>query len=192
MKKRLKVVKADGGVEPYIHTKVMAAIGNALAGAGVSDLPLVENLAEVVTYYIYEKQVSRIHSNEILAIIKAVLSSTGYSDAASALSEHYYDRRFRRNRTAVVFVDVQHLDDARIVHGDFEDQVMVRWAKSRIVDDVQSEHDIDIQTARAIASSVESKIFKLDISRVPASLIRQLVLSETAVMLEAKRNLEMV
>lgn len=192
MKKRVKVAKADGRVEPYVHTKVMAAIGNALAAAGVSDLLIVENLADVVTYYIYEKRVSKIRSDEVLAVIKAVLTSTDYASAASALSEHYYDRRFRRNRTTVVFVDVQQLDDAMLVHGEFEDQMMDRWDKSQIVQDVICDHGVDIQTARAIASSVESKIFKLDLSRVPASLIRQLVLSETAMMLEAKKSLEMV
>jgi len=54
-KVKLKVVKADGSVEEYLHTKVIGAIGNALAGDGQADIYVAEQLAEVVTYFLYRQ-----------------------------------------------------------------------------------------------------------------------------------------
>ena len=67
-----------------------------------------------------------------------------------------------------------------------------RWDKSQIVEYLVIKHDIDCQTARAIASMVEEKIFKMGISIVPVSLIKQLALSDTAIMLQAHRDLQAV
>ena len=53
---QLKVRKEDGSVEEYLHTKVMGAISNALASAGEADIFVAEQLAEVVTYYLYQQQ----------------------------------------------------------------------------------------------------------------------------------------
>jgi hypothetical protein len=44
--------------------------------------------------------------------------------------------------------------------------------------------------ARAIASMVEDKIFNMGISLVPTSLIKQLVLNETALVLQAEEQLQ--
>jgi len=97
-----KVIKTDGSVERYLHTKVFGAISNALGTAGQADTGAAEELAEAVTYYLYQQKRSQtVTSGEILSIVKAVLAATGYEDAALALSEHHFERRLKRCRVEV-------------------------------------------------------------------------------------------
>lgn len=194
MRKQLNVVKRDGSVEEYLHTKVLGAISNALDGGGQPDVCTAEQLAEVVTYFIYNNKArNHISSSEILSIIKATLTSARLEEAAMVLSEHHFERKLKRCRVEVVSVDICKLSDAQILCRVNElDGEKSRWDKSRIVKDLQAEHNVDRQTARTIASMVESKIFSMDINVVPASLIKQLVLSDAAVLLHAQRQLQAV
>jgi hypothetical protein len=52
MDKQLRVVKADGSTEAYLHTKVLGTVNNALTAAGQGDMTLAEHLAEVVTFHL--------------------------------------------------------------------------------------------------------------------------------------------
>jgi hypothetical protein len=53
-----------------------------------------------------------------------------------------------------------------------------------------TKYDLCTQTARTIASMVEEKIFNMGISLVPSSLIKQLVLGDTAAVLRAEQQLQ--
>jgi hypothetical protein len=67
-----------------------------------------------------------------------------------------------------------------------------RWDKSEIVTYLGTKHNVAGQTARTIASMVEEKIFNMGITTVPASLIKQLVLGDTAAVLRAERQLQTI
>jgi len=85
MQTQLKVIKEDGSVEEYLHTKVIGTISNALGEIGQADMGIAEQLAEVVTYFLYHRQNRRsITSSDVFSIIKAVLAATNYEDAAIA------------------------------------------------------------------------------------------------------------
>jgi len=190
---QLKVIKADNSVEEYLHTKVIGTISNALAHIGQDDICIAEQLAEVVTYFLYHKQKTRrVTSSEIFSIIKAVLTETEHGEAAIALSEHYFERKLKRSRIEVVSVDIQQLSDAELLCKPEELASRSRWDKSRIVEDLVTKHDVDRQTARTIASMVEQKIFSVGITLVSASLIKQLVLGDTATFLHAERQLQTI
>jgi transcriptional regulator NrdR family protein len=193
MKWQLKVIKADGSVEQYLHTKVIGAISNALGGIGQPDICVAEQLADVVTYFLYHTQNRRaVTTNEIFSIIKVVLTTTGHEQAAIAMSEHHFERKLRRCRVEVISVDIQELADVELLAGDVESGVRFRWDKSRIVNDLVTKHNFSRQTARMIASMVEEKIFSMGVTLVPASLIKQLVLGDTASVLRAQRQLQAV
>ncbi|UCG57925.1 MAG: hypothetical protein JSU70_00180 [Phycisphaerales bacterium] len=193
MKTPLKVIKADGAAEDYLHTKVIGTINNALDAVNQADIRIAEQLADVVTYYIYQRQKHRsVTTNEIFSIIKAVLTSTDHEDAAVELSESHFERKLKRCRIEVVSVDIQDLADAEKVCKEQQSHSRSRWDKGRIVDDLVTEHGVSQQTARTIASMVEEKIFNMGITLVPASLIRQLVLSDAAVVLRAQEQLQAV
>lgn len=190
---QLKVIKADGSVEQYLHTKVIGAISNALGSNGWPDTYVAEELAEVVTYYLYNRQNRRsATSSEILSIIKAVLSATSYEDAAAALSEHHFERRLKRSRIEVASIDIEELADAEKLCTTEHLDGRSRWEKSRIVKDLVEKYGVPRQTARTIASMVEEKIFNIGLTLVPASLVKQLVLSDAAAVLRAQRQLQTV
>ena len=116
MQTQLRIIKADGSVEEYLHTKVIGTINNALGRIDEPDIYMAEQFAEVVTYYLYHQQNCRsVTSREIFSIIKAVLTTTGYEDAAVALSEHYFERMLRRSRVEVVSIDIRELNDAELL-----------------------------------------------------------------------------
>ncbi len=192
-KVRLKVVKADGSIEEYLHTKVIGAISNALAYDGQADIHIAEELADVVTYFLYHGKTPRtVTSGEILSIIKAVLTATEYEGAAVALSEHHLNRKLKRSRTEVVSVDIQQLADAEMLYGAQQSPHRSRWDKSKIVNGLVTDYDVSMQTARTIASMVEEKIFNMGLTSVSAGLIKQLVLSDAAAFLRAQRQLQTV
>ena len=192
-KRRLKVIKTDGSTEQYLHTKVMGAIGNALAENGQADVYVAEELADVVTYFLYNKKHSyTVTGSEILSLVKAVLTATGYEEAAVALSEHHFERKLKRGRIEVVPVDIQELSDIELFGRAEESGDRSAWDKSRIVADLVANYGISRQTARMIASMVEEKIFNIQITQVPVSLIRQLVLGDTAAVLRAEKQLQTV
>jgi len=193
MKTQLEVTKADGTVEEYSHTKVIGTISNALVAVSQPDIRVAEELAEVVTYYLYRRDDPHsVTSSEIFSIIKAVLSATGYEEAAVALTEHQFERKLRRGRIEVVAVDMQELADAELLCEAEQGGDRSRWDKGRIVQDLVSKHGLSRQTARTVASMVEEKIFNMGLTVVPASLIKQLVLSDTAAVLRAQRQLQTV
>ncbi|MGD8501344.1 MAG: hypothetical protein PVJ86_11900, partial [Phycisphaerales bacterium] len=179
---QLKVIKADGTVEEYLHTKVMGSINNALGLVDQANIDTAEYFAEVVTYYLYHQQNHRrVTSGEILSIIKVVLAATGHEEAAAALSERHFERKLRRSRIEVVSFDIQELTDAELLAREFVGRC--RWDKSRIVRDLIANHDLCRQTARLIAAMVEEKVFNMGVTLVSSSLVKQLVLGDTATVL---------
>jgi transcriptional regulator NrdR family protein len=190
---QLKVIKTDGSVEEYLHTKIIGTISNALGRIGWPDIYVAEELAEVVTFYLYKRQHRRTAtSSEIFSIIKAVLTATKYEDAAVALSEHHFERKLKRSRIEVVSIDIKELADAELLCKTGHLDSRSRWDKSSIVKDLVEKHDVSRQTARMIASMVEEKIFNMGLTLVPASLIKQLVLGDAAAVLRAQRQLQTV
>jgi hypothetical protein len=190
---QLKVIKADGSIEEYLHTKVMGTINNALGEVGLANIDIAEEFAEVVTFFLYNQYNRRtVTSDDIFSMIKVVLAATGYEDAAVALSEHHFERKLKRSRIEVVPADVQDLTDAELLAGTEGSPGRIRWDKSRIVEDLVSGHGICRQTARTIAAMVEEKVFKVGMTLVPSSLIKQLVLGDTATVLRAQQQLQAV
>jgi transcriptional regulator NrdR family protein len=193
MKRQLRVIKADGTSEAYLHTKVIGAINNALAGMGQPDMTVAEHLAEVVTFCLYhESDRRKVSSNEIFSMIKAALAATGYEDAAVALSEHAFERRLKRGRTEVLGVEVQDYTDVERLYQANSPPPRAPWDKNRIVRDLTTKSNLPRHTARAVAGIVEERIFNMGVTAVPLSLIKQLVLGEAATTLRAERELQTV
>jgi transcriptional regulator NrdR family protein len=191
MNRQLRVIKADGTTEEYIHTKVVGTIHNAFSATGQPDIAMAEDLAEVVTYYLYRRREPRqVGSSEILSMIKAVLTSTGYEVAALALGEHSIGRRLKRARTEVLAVNIRDFADVQRLERTKQPPARMPWDKGRIVQDLAVESALGPLAARAVASTVEERVFNLGMTVVPRSLIKQLVLGETAAILQAQRELQ--
>jgi hypothetical protein len=193
MNRQLRVMKADGSTEAYRHTKVIGTINNALSATGRADMSMAEDLAEVVTYYLYHKQTQRgVSSSEIFTMIKAVLAATGQEEAAAVLTEYAHERRLRRARTEVLPINVQDFHDLRKLDHSNLPPDRARWDKARIVHDLTTRSGVSRDTARAVAAMVEERVFSMGMTMVPLSLIKQLVLGETAAALRAQKELQTV
>ena len=174
---QLKVNKTDGSTEEYMYTKILAAFSNAFDLINQPNLFAAEQFSEAITYYLYrEKTASTITSDEIHLMIQAILSSTGYENAAVAFNEYHLVRKLKRKRIEVI-------DDPC--------EANTPWDKSRISNDLVKT-GIDKNVARAIASAVEEKVLKMDINRIRTALITQLVLADTEAMLNAQQQLQMI
>lgn len=181
---QLKVIKSDGSLEDYLHTKVIGTLSNALGLVDDMNIFAAEQFAEAITFFLYKKRRQpRVSSEEVHLMVLAMLDATGYEHAGRALKEHRLTRKLKRSRVEVI-------DDDGFPTG-YERQGGGRWDKSRIVADLVRLERIDLQIARAIASSVEEKVLSLNMARIPGSLVRQLVLADTEAMLAAQRQLQM-
>jgi hypothetical protein len=193
MEMQLKVIKADGSVEEYFHTKIVGTINNALAESGQPDVFIAEHLADAVTFFLYRSQNHHtVTSGVILSIIKAVLDETGYEDSALALTEHHLRRKIKRSRIEVLHIDVQNIADIGSFNGTDGTLPKSRWDKSKIVDWLVKKHQISRHTARMIASMTEEKILAMVVSLVSTGLIKQLVLADAALVLRAQQQLQAV
>jgi hypothetical protein len=191
-KARVKVLKADGSSEDYLHTKVLATFNNCLAALGQSDIKVAEEFADVITYHLYKQKVHSVASGEIFTMIKGVLCSTGFEEAAEILSTHQSSRSLMRGRIEVLSVDVRNLSSAEDAYKNDGQNSPGRWNKSRIVSDLVTKYKLERQLARTIAGAVEEKILNLRLRRLSTELIKQIVLGETAAMLHAHRQLQNV
>ncbi len=186
---QLKVIKADGTEEGYLHTKVLAAFVNAFAQP--ADTSVARELAEAVTFYLYGKYGSnKITSNAILSIIQAVLSSTGHDVAAVNLAEYHYKRDLLRTRLKVIKSDIKKFSDAVRLRRSTAIQPEDCWNKSKIINDLITEYNLDRTTARTVASMVEEKILAAGFRCVPADFIRFLVLFQTQAIFSAQQQLQ--
>ncbi len=186
---QLKVIKVDGTEEGYLHTKVFATFVNAFAEP--ADASVAGELAEAVTFYLYGRYGSnKITSSEILSIIQAVLSSTGHDNAAANLAEHRCKRNLLRARVEVTKSDIQKISDVVRLRQDMAVRPVNRWNKSKIINDLVVEYNLDIITARTVASIVEEKILASGFRTVPAAFIRFLALSQAQAILSAQQQLQ--
>ncbi|NQV32123.1 MAG: hypothetical protein HQ515_05475 [Phycisphaeraceae bacterium] len=189
MARKLEVIKTDGSFEMYLHTKVLGTLCNAFGLTEQSDLFLAQELAEVVTYYLYhdkERIPRQVSSSEILSIIKVVLTTTGHDNVAEALSEHHYERLLRRNRTEVACTPIDTLVDAQHLCENDPSAFRDKWSKAQIVHDLIKDHHLARQVARAVAGMVEEKVLRIGLTVVPSDLIRLLTLNDTALVLRAQ------
>ena len=188
---KLTVVKTDGAKEPYLHTKVIGSIANALGAAGLPDMTAAQELAEAVTFFLYRNATNRaISTSEILSVIKTVLAGTCFEEAALALSEYHFERKLKRCRIEVARGGHSGLSDADNLYTDHSQQATSRWNKSRIVEYLVAKHHLPRQIARTIASMVEEKVFNMGLPVVPAGLVKQLVLNDAAAVLRAQNQLQ--
>lgn len=188
---QLKVIKADGSVEQYLHTKVIGTINKALTLSNNTDMCITEQLAEVITYFLYGRKSRSISSSEIYSIIQAVLAETGHENAAEVLNEYHFRRQLRRNRVEVADIDVEDLAGAEMLEESRRLGETSRWDKSRIVKHLIKKYELDQGCCRVIASIVEEKILNMGNTLVSRSLIKQLVLIETAAIQQACEQLQL-
>lgn len=180
---QIRIVKSDGSIEPYLHTKVLGTFHHALALVNADNLYAAEQMAEAVTFYLYRKvSQGTLNTDKIHQMVSDVLASTGYPDAAEALSARRLARKLQRKRIEVIA-------DTGLCP---TSAVATHWDKTHIAHDLMNIHNVDRLLARAIASVVEEKILNMGMLRVRKSLIHQLVVADMESLMDAHRQLATV
>ena len=147
---RIRILKCDGVVEPYLHTKVLGSFHNALSAVDENDLTAAEQLAEAVTFYLYHNAPSHtISSDQIHLLIQSVLASTGFPSAAEALNKHRLQRKLKRRRIQVI--------DAFDQAGT-DESLYVAWNKSRIVTHLMEKRKMEIGKLRICSVILQMEI----------------------------------
>lgn len=189
---QLKVIKADGIKEDYMHTKILRTINTVLAESGKADMYTAEQLTEAITFYLYhQRKIATITSGELHSIIVSVLDGTGHEQAALQAKEYQLRRNIQRRRLAVVDRDIENINQAIMFEHSFELDETLTWNKSCITAYLLANLEIDTSSARAISSAVEEKILKLQISCIPTGIIKQLALMEAVKVMKASSVLTM-
>ena len=171
---KIKVLKTDGTSEPYLHTKVLGTFHNALSLVEEYELSTAEQMAEAVTFYLYRTgQSTSISSDQIHQMIQSVLNSTGYTEAGTVLNQYRLNRRLFRKRLEVV----SSREESNI------------WSKSRVVEDLVREVHINRLTARAVAGTVEEKVFRMGLTHIRTSLLREIVAQDMRAIVQAEKQL---
>jgi len=182
---QLKVIKSDGSVEEYLHTKVIGTFNNALDMVGKPSVFAAEQFSEAVTFHLYnEKTAHAVTTDEIHLMIESVLNATGYYQAAQMLTDYRLTRKLKRKRIEV-FDDSFQENQSGYRHPTL-------WDKSQIIEDLVTKNCLSRQMARVVASSVEEKILNLEMIKVSRRLIKQLVIADMNAMLEAQKQLQIV
>jgi hypothetical protein len=181
------VEKAEGGIEEYLHTKVLLCISNALCAAGEFETSIAERLAEAITSFVYGSNLDRIASTQIFSMVRIVLSETGWEEASNVLAEHTHRRKLCRSRIEVVDAELLEMRDADAM---MEPGRRVRqWSKGLVARQVMDEFGLEQQLARAVAARVEERVLAMSMSRVWSGLVRQLIISEAAAIIRTEASL---
>lgn len=185
---QLKVLKNDGSTEVYYHTKVMGAIGHALCQCGSFREGVVDSLAEAVTTYISKNYGNLIESDQIHSIIQAVLSETGFFNAALLMHEHRIIRQSKRKRLEIIhFCHEDSSDNGRTPHPLKSAYFTEPWNKTTIAWYLESERGLSRSLSRLVAGQVEEKVLAMNCQQITSSLVRELIENELFHILKAEK-----
>lgn len=165
---QIRIIKADGSTEPYLHTKVLGSLHRAMAAVEVDCLETAQMLSDAVTYFLYRRfKGESLTTDQIHQMILTVLEGSGFAVAAEALTSHRLNRRLQRRRISVT------------------DSEYVLWDKGLIVRELVERYQTNRPLARVIAGTVEEKILRMGALHIRRGLIRHLVMTDMEDLIEA-------
>lgn len=170
---QIRIRKADGSTEAYLHTKVLGSLHRAMATVQSDCLETAQILSDAVTYFLYQRCVRQtLTTDQVHQMIVTVLEGVGFNAAAEALTNHRLNRRLQRRRISV------------------SDSEWPAWNKSLIVQDLIDRYKTERPLARAIAGLVEEKILRMGVAHIRRGLIRHLLMTDMEDLLEAHCELK--
>ena len=99
---QIRITKADGSTEAYLHTKVLGSLHRAMAAVQSDCLETAQMLSDAVTYFLYERfKGETLTTDQIHQMILTVLEGAGFAAGAEALTAHRLNRRLQRRRISV-------------------------------------------------------------------------------------------
>jgi len=171
------VRKRDNRVVPYDAAKVSDAIYRAILSVGKGDRSLAEELAEAVALFLEKRFEGEIpHVEDIQDMVETVLIQMGHAEVAKAYI--LFRNRKARVRESLQVRKTAAPDGATPEVDPGSRDRLESWSKGKIVAALIREADVEADTAEAIASAVERKVFRSGLRRISTGLIRELVDNE--------------
>jgi hypothetical protein len=169
---QIRITKADGSTEAYLHTKVLGSLHRAMAAVQPDCLETAQMLSDSVTYFLYRRfKGETLTTDQIHQMILTVLEGAGFAAGAEALTTHRLNRRLQRRRISV------------------SDSEWPVWNKGLIVRDLVEHYRTDEALARVIAGLVEEKVLRMGATHIRKGLIRHLVMTDMEDLLDAHHEL---
>ncbi len=169
---QIRITKADGSTESYLHTKVLGSLHRAMAAVQSDGLETAQILSDAVTYFLYRRfKGQTLTTDQIHQMILTVLEGAGFAAGAEALTAHRLSRQLMRRRISVI------------------DSEWLAWDKGLIVQDLVEHYRVEQPLARAIAGLVEEKVLRMGAAHIRKGLIHHLVMTDMEDLLEADHEL---
>lgn len=168
---KIRVLKRDGTIEPFLLAKLLDAIGSAFSASGEPqerNMATARGLTEAVHAYLEKTSPDQpVPSEHLGELVELVLAQTGHTAASMAARHHVEDRNRRRRWLRVA---QRRRSDGCVVHR--------QWNKRQVVAYLRKEHGLEVTTARIIAGRVERLVLNCGLKVVTAGLIREIAVSE--------------
>jgi ribonucleoside-triphosphate reductase len=175
-----RVQKRDGTIVDFDPSKISAAIYKAAQSVGGKDRNRAETLKEYVILDLargHQESTSLLHIELIQDSIEKVLVENGHYRTARAFITYRNERARRRILRGEAFAP-SHLEDGTETLCDASVWISsgdsIRWDREKIVKALVRETSLPYDDARKVSHAVEKEIVHSKISRLTASLIREL------------------
>jgi hypothetical protein len=164
--------KRDRSVVPFDPGKLASSIFSAVESLHYENPGFVtQELAPPVIHFLAERvddgEIPT--SEEVSETVINTLRQLGHADVAQAYA--YFARRRGKLREGLrILPDARHRPDDR--------QTVATWSKTRLIERLEGEADLDATSAREVAVSIEKRILATGLEQVTAALIDELIYCE--------------
>jgi len=170
------VRKRDGKIVPFDKTKISNAIFLAAKAVGGDDVKLAEALADEVVLFLYTLKGDKTPDvEEIQDAVEKILIESGHARTAKAYILYRRQREILRKKRLLEKrpEERETTDYALFVRTSDDD--FVSWDRTRIVQALKNEANLDERHAEKIANETEETILNSNVKVISSSLIREIV-----------------
>lgn len=161
--------KRDGNVVHFEAAKLGSSILAAHERVDYENPVFVsQELTQAVLHFLSEEYAEQIPSTQdVVETVETILREMGHPATAGMYRD--YARRRLQMRETVHIVAGRSETDAE------QDRPKTSWDKTRLVEQLENEADLDRDTAREVAASVERRLLDCRLSRVSPLLLDEMV-----------------
>ena len=170
------VIKRNGKVVPFDKSKIANAIFKAARAVGGENRKMAEALADEVVLFLYTIKGDKPPTvEEIQDAVEKILIENGNARTAKAFILYRKQREILRKKKLLEKKPEEReaTDYALFVRTSDDD--FISWDRSKIVDALLNETNIDRDTAEKIARETEETILNSNVELLSSALIREIV-----------------
>ncbi|MEO0095387.1 MAG: anaerobic ribonucleoside-triphosphate reductase [candidate division WOR-3 bacterium] len=170
------VIKRNGKVVPFDKSKIANAIFKAARAVGGENRKIAEALADEVVLFLYTIKGDKPPTvEEIQDAVEKVLIENGNARTAKAFILYRKQREILRKKRLLEKKPEERETTDYALFVRTSDDDFISWDRSKIVDALLNETNIDRDTAEKIARETEETILNSNVELLSSALIREIV-----------------